>query len=81
MYLFATFVVFNVMGRNYDSAVMCAGMCGFGMGQTPNALANMQTIQNKYAPSVKAFLIVPLVGTLFADLMLSIIVSLFLNVL
>ena len=67
MFLFSYIVVFNVMGRNYDAAVLVAGTCGFGMGATPNAMANMQAICEKYEPSVKAYLIIPIVGSLFAD--------------
>ena len=60
MFLFSYIVVFNVMGRNYDAAVLVAGTCGFGMGATPNAMANMQAICEKYGPSVKAYLIIPM---------------------
>lgn len=67
MVLFTYFVVFNVMGRDYDAAVLSAGTCGFGMGATPNAMANMQAICDRYVPSVKAYLIIPLIGSLFAD--------------
>lgn len=66
MALFSYFVVFNVMGRDYDAAVLSAGVCGFGMGATPNAMANMQAITEKFAPSVKAYLLVPIVGSMFA---------------
>ena len=81
MFLYARFVVFNVMGRDYDAAVITAGACGFGMGATPNAMANMQAICDKYVPSVKAYLIVPIVGTLFVDFMNSLIITLFINIL
>ena len=81
MFLFARFVVFNVMGHDYDAAVITAGACGFGMGATPNAMANMQAICDKYVPSVKAYLIVPIVGTLFVDFMNSLIITLFINIL
>ena len=64
MFIFARFIVFNVMGRDYDAAVLAAGTCGFGMGATPNAMANMQAICDRYAPSVKAYLIIPLIGSL-----------------
>ena len=57
MFLFSYIVVFNVMGRNYDAAVLVAGTCGFGMGATPNAMANMQAICEKYEPSVNAYLV------------------------
>ncbi|WP_030424180.1 sodium/glutamate symporter, partial [Acinetobacter baumannii] len=62
MALYAAFVTFRVMGKNYDAAVLAAGHCGFGMGATPTAVANMQAITNMYGPSHKAFLIVPLCG-------------------
>ena len=81
MFIYARFVVFNVMGRDYDAAVITAGACGFGMGATPNAMANMQAICDKYVPSVKAYLIVPIVGTLFVDFMNSLIITLFINIL
>lgn len=68
MGLYAAFVTFRVMGRNYDAAVLSAGHCGFGMGATPTAVANMQAITNQYGPSHKAFLIVPMVGAFFIDL-------------
>ena len=81
MAFFAYFVVFRVMGRTYDAAVLTAGTCGFGMGATPNAMANMQAITEKYAPSVQAFLLVPIVGSLFADFLNSVILAFFINLL
>lgn len=68
MALYAAFVTFRVMGKNYDASVLAAGHCGFGMGATPTAVANMQAITNMYGPSHKAFLIVPLCGAFFVDL-------------
>ncbi|MCH7336691.1 sodium/glutamate symporter [Acinetobacter sp. NIPH 2699] len=68
MALYASFITFRVMGKNYDAAVLAAGHCGFGMGATPTAVANMQAITNMYGPSHKAFLIVPLCGAFFVDL-------------
>lgn len=68
MGLYAGFVTFRLMGKNYDAAVLAAGHCGFGMGATPTAVANMQAITNQYGPSHKAFLIVPLVGAFFIDI-------------
>lgn len=68
MALYAAFVTFRVMGKDYDAAVLAAGHCGFGMGATPTAVANMQAITNMYGPSHKAFLIVPLCGAFFVDL-------------
>lgn len=81
MFLFSYIVVFNVMGRNYDAAVLVAGTCGFGMGATPNAMANMQAICEKYGPSVKAYLIIPIVGSLFADFLNSLTITFFINLL
>ena len=79
MYLFARWVVFNAMGRDYDAAVLVAGTCGFGMGATPNAMANMQAVTEKYAPSVKAYLLVPIAGSMFADFVNSLAITFFLN--
>lgn len=79
--LYTYFVVFNVMGRDYDAAVLVAGTCGFGMGATPNAMANMQALCDKYVPSVKAYLIIPLIGSLFADFLNSLVITLFINLL
>lgn len=81
MMLFTYFVVFNVMGRDYGAAVLSAGTCGFGMGATPNAMANMQAICDRYVPSVKAYLIIPLIGSLFADFLNSLVITFFINIL
>lgn len=67
IFFFTIFVTFNVMGRNYDAAVITAGHCGFGMGATPNAIANMQSVCNNYGYSSLAFFVVPIVGSLFID--------------
>lgn len=81
MGLFVYFVVFPMLGRNYDAAVLCAGMCGFGLGATPNAMANMSAVCYKYRYTVKPFLIVPIIGAMFADLINTAIITLFLNLL
>lgn len=81
MFLFAYFVVFNVMGRNYDAAVLAAGSCGFGMGATPNAMANMQALTDRFVPSVKAYILVPIVGSMFADFINSLTITFFINML
>ena len=81
MALFAYFVAFPLLGRNYDAAVLCAGMCGFGLGATPNAMANMSAVCYKYRYTVKPFLIVPIIGAMFADLINTGIITLFLNIL
>ena len=79
MILYVVLVVFNVMGRDYDAAVIVSGTCGFGMGATPNAMANMQAICDRYSPSVKAYLLIPLVGSLFADFLNSLVITVFIN--
>ena len=79
MYLFARFVIFRFTGADYDAAVITAGTCGFGMGATPNAMANMQAICDKYVPSIKAYLLIPIVGSLFADFINSLVITFFIN--
>ena len=81
MVLFARFIIFNAMGRDYDAAILTAGSCGFGMGATPNAMANMQVLTDKYGPSVKAFLLIPLIGSMFADFINSLSITFFINLL
>ena len=81
MFLLARFMVFRLMGSDYDAAVLVSGFCGFGMGATPNAMANMQSITEKFGPSPKAFLIVPIVGGMFCDLTNTAILSAFLGLL
>ncbi len=81
MAIFAYFVAFPLLGRNYDAAVLCAGMCGFGLGATPNAMANMSAVCYKYRYTVKPFLIVPIIGAMFADLINTGIITFFLNIL
>ena len=80
MALFAYFLTFNIMGRDYEAAVMSSACCGFGMGATPNAIANMQAITGIYGPAPKAFFIVPLVGSLFIDLLNGFVITFFINV-
>ena len=79
MAVFAIFVTFPIMGKNFDAAIMTAGQCGFGLGAVPTAMANMQTLDEKYGPSPSAFFIVPLVGILFINLVNSVIITTFLN--
>ena len=67
MYMYGVFVSYRFMGKNYDSAVMVAGLTGFGMGSTSNAMANMNAVTEKYGYSKTAFFIVPIVGSLFID--------------
>ncbi|MBZ9606609.1 sodium/glutamate symporter [Clostridium estertheticum] len=79
MALFAYFVTFKVMGRDYDAAVMACGQCGFGMGATPNAMANMEAMTLKYGHAERAFFVVPLVGGLFVDFVNVGIITTFMN--
>ncbi len=79
MFVLAKFVVFKVMGSDYDAATLVAGFCGFGMGATPNAMANMGAITEKFGPSPKAYLVVPIVGGMFVDFTNTFILTMFLN--
>ncbi len=79
MFAYAYFVTFRVMGRDYDAAVIAAGHCGFGMGATPNAMANMQAFTAANGPSVKAFFVIPLVGSLFIDFFNAVIITGYMN--
>ncbi|WP_432665410.1 sodium/glutamate symporter [Wukongibacter baidiensis] len=79
MGLFAYFITFNVMGRDYEAAVMSCGHCGFGMGATPNAMANMNALSGKFGPAPRAFFILPLIGSLFIDFFNAGIITFFMN--
>ena len=79
MALYGTFVAFPLLGRNYDSAVLVSGLCGFGLGATPNAMANMSAVCYKYHYVVNPFIIVPIIGAMFVDLINTGVVTLFLN--
>ncbi|MDK8240912.1 glutamate:Na+ symporter, ESS family [Corynebacterium coyleae] len=81
MLLFARFVTFRAMGSDYDAAVLSAGHCGFGMGATPNGVANMESVVQKYSPSRLAFFVLPIVGGMFIDFVNILVVTVFLNVL
>lgn len=77
MVFYSIFVTFRFMGKDYDAVVLSAGHCGFGLGATPTAVANMQAVTSHFGPSHKAFLIVPMVGAFFIDLMNSFILKVF----
>ena len=68
MIIIAYFVVFRILGSNYDAAVMCSGLCGHGLGATPSAIVNMTAINEKYGMSRKAMMIVPIVGAFLVDI-------------
>ncbi|QHF44164.1 sodium/glutamate symporter [Pseudomonas sp. S35] len=78
MALFAIFITFRVMGSNYDAAVLAAGHCGFGLGATPTAIANMQAVTQRFGPSQIAFLVVPMVGAFFIDITNAVVIKLYL---
>ena len=80
MVLFACFVTFKMMGKDYDAVVISAGHCGFGMGATPTAIANMQTVTKAFGPSHKAFLVVPMVGAFIVDISNSILIKIFIEI-
>lgn len=78
--IYTVFFTFNFLGKNYDSAIICAGQCGFSLGATPTAIANMQSVTNHFGPSHKAFLLVPLVGSFFIDLINALIINWSINI-
>ncbi len=79
MFLVAYHLSFRMLGGDYDAAVMTAGVCGFGMGATPNAMANVQSVCDKYHPSIKAYLLIPMVGAMFSDMINSLILTALIN--
>ena len=80
MIFFAYVITFWAMGKNYDAAVLAGGMCGFGMGATYNALANMDSITERFGPSPKAYFILPMVGAFAIDITNSVFITIFLNI-
>jgi len=79
MAIFAYFCVYRFMGGGYEGAVMTSAVCGFGMGSTANAMANMSAITSKYGPAPRSFFVVPLVGALFVDFVNAFVIMLFIN--
>lgn len=79
MALYAYFVTFRVMGKDYDASVMATGHCGFGLGATPNAMANMESFTTVNGPSPRAFFVLPIVGALFIDFTNATIITFFVN--
>lgn len=77
MWTFAYYITYRVMGKNYDAIVLSAGHCGFGLGATATAVANIQAVTNRFGPSYKAFLIIPMVGAFFIDIMNALILNVF----
>jgi ESS family glutamate:Na+ symporter len=78
--LFTSLVTFRVMGSNYEAAALVAGQCGFGLGATPTAIANMQAVCERYGYAPQAFIIVPVVGAFLLDIANAIVISAFAGV-
>lgn len=81
MAAFALLVTFPLMGRTHDAAVLAGGHCGFGLGATPSAIANMQALVSRHGPAPLAFLVVPLVGAFLIDFVNALNITAFLNAL
>jgi ESS family glutamate:Na+ symporter len=79
MAIFAWFVTFPLLGRDFEAAVMAGGHCGFGLGATSNAVASMKTLVENFGPAPKAFLVVPIVGGFLIDFPNALIITLFIN--
>ena len=79
MALYARFVAFPILGRNYDAALLVSGLCGFGLGATPNAMANMSAVASKHRYSTMPFMVVPIVGAVFVDIINIGLITLFAN--
>lgn len=79
MAAFGYWITFRAMGRDYAAAVMASGHCGFGLGATPNAVANMTALTERFGPAPRAFLVVPMVGAFFIDFSNGLVITTFLN--
>ena len=77
--MFAYFITFRIMGKNYNAAIIAGGHCGFGLGATPTAVANMESLVARFGPSPQAFLVVPLVGAFFIDITNALVIQLYLS--
>ena len=80
MAIFAYFIVFRAMGKDYEAAVMTSGVCGFGLGATPNAIANMTAMTELFGPAPTAFFVIPLIGSLIIDPVNASIITVFINI-
>ncbi len=79
MAFYAWFVSFRIMGKDFEAAVMAGGHCGFGLGATPNAVANMKSLVESFGPAPRAFLVVPIVGAFLMDFLNAINITFFIN--
>lgn len=80
MVIFGVYGTFKLMGKDYDAAIITSGHCGFGLGAVPTAMANIDTLTEKYGPSPKAFFLVPLIGSLFINLVNSFVITIAMNI-
>ena len=78
---FAYFITYRIMGKDYEAAVFASANCGFGMGATPNAVANMDALAAKFGPAPTPYFAVPIVGCLFIDFVNSAVITIFINIL
>ena len=78
--IFIIFIAFPVMGKDYEAAVTCSGFCGYGLGAVPTGIANMDTLTEKYYPAPESFFIVPLVGSLFINIVNTFMITFFMNI-
>ncbi len=79
--LLAYFAIFRVMGKDYEAAVMAAGTCGFGLGATPNAIANMNAMCERYGSAHTAYFVIPLIGAFVVDFLNASVLMVFMNLL
>ncbi|MPN50989.1 Sodium/glutamate symporter [bioreactor metagenome] len=80
MFIFATYITFNLTGKDYDATVMAAGHCGFGMGATPVAMANMRSVVERFGQAPRAFFVLPIVGAFLIDFSNALIITTFANI-
>ena len=78
MILFSSYITWHIMGRDYNAAIIAGGHCGFGLGATPTAVANMSALTRRFGPAPQAFIVVPLMGAFFIDLLNAIVIQLYL---
>jgi len=79
MVLFSSYVTWRIMGQDYNAAIIAGGHCGFGLGATPTAVANMSALTKRFGPAPQAFIVVPLMGAFFIDLLNAIVIQVYLT--
>ncbi|RKZ67924.1 MAG: sodium/glutamate symporter, partial [Gammaproteobacteria bacterium] len=78
MVIFSSYITWRIMGRDYNAAIIAGGHCGFGLGATPTAVANMSALTKRFGPAPQAFIVVPLMGAFFIDLLNAIVIQAYL---